>query len=66
MEGRRIDPEREKEYRARGYWTNDTLLDRCREAKVDAPLKAVATKTNRTKYTFASNKLTTITTAYIQ
>ena len=26
----------------------DTLLDRCREAKVDAPLKAVATKTNRT------------------
>lgn len=25
----------------------DTLLDRCREAKIEAPLKAVATKTNR-------------------
>ena len=32
MEGRRIDPEREKEYSARGYWTNDTLLDRWERA----------------------------------
>jgi len=32
VEGRRIDPEREKEYSARGYWTNDTLLDRWERA----------------------------------
>ncbi|MGI5978664.1 MAG: AMP-binding protein [Oscillospiraceae bacterium] len=28
MQGRKIDPETEKKYRALGYWSDDTLLDR--------------------------------------